>query len=120
VHASDIESSTPLGRSPPGSSSLAPAIRGTPATPPFLLGILKDLVLRRRPECAPSTARSASASSTIVRDVGDAQVAHALEIDYLNWIDLSGKNVYVLKDVVSTGVIETYCSPSSGRSGRPR
>ena len=31
-----------------------------------------------------------------------------MEIDFLSWIDISGRNVYVVKDVVATGVIETY------------
>lgn len=43
-----------------------------------------------------------------VRDVTDTAIASAMEIDFLSWIDLSGKNVYLLKDVVSTGVIENY------------
>ena len=44
----------------------------------------------------------------VVRDVADTETAAAVEIDFLNWIDIAGKNVYLLKDVVSTGVIETY------------
>ena len=44
----------------------------------------------------------------VVRDVADTEVAAAMEIDFLNWIDIAGRHVYVLKDVVSTGVIETY------------
>jgi hypoxanthine phosphoribosyltransferase len=43
-----------------------------------------------------------------VSDVSDHQIADAVEIDFLNWIDISGRNVYVLKDVVATGVIENY------------
>ena len=44
----------------------------------------------------------------VVRDITDAETATALEIDYFSFIDIAGKNVYLLKDVVSTGVIETY------------
>jgi hypoxanthine phosphoribosyltransferase len=44
----------------------------------------------------------------VVRDVADTETAAAMEIDFLNWIDLAGRNVYLLKDVVSTGVIESY------------
>jgi hypoxanthine phosphoribosyltransferase len=44
----------------------------------------------------------------VIRDTADTEVAHAIEIDFLNRIDLSGKNVYLVKDVVSTGVIESY------------
>jgi hypoxanthine phosphoribosyltransferase len=43
-----------------------------------------------------------------VRDVADTEVAAAMEINFRNSIDISGKNVYLLKDVVSTGVIENY------------
>jgi hypoxanthine phosphoribosyltransferase len=44
----------------------------------------------------------------VVRDVADTQTAEAMEIDFLTHFDIKGKNVYLLKDVVSTGVIETY------------
>ena len=44
----------------------------------------------------------------VVRDVADTEVATALEIDFLNWTNIAGKHVYLLKDVVSTGIIETY------------
>lgn len=44
----------------------------------------------------------------VVRDIADTEVATAMEIDFLNHIEITGKNVYVLKDVVSTGVIENY------------
>ena len=44
----------------------------------------------------------------VVRDMADAQTADALEIDYFSYSDIARKNVYLLKDVVSTGVIETY------------
>ena len=40
--------------------------------------------------------------------MADAETANALEIDYFSYSDIGGKNVYLLKDVVSTGVIETY------------
>ncbi|HEX9160516.1 MAG TPA: phosphoribosyltransferase family protein [Thermoanaerobaculia bacterium] len=44
----------------------------------------------------------------VVRDIADAETAQALEIDYFSYTDIAGKNVYLLKDVVSTGVIENY------------
>ena len=44
----------------------------------------------------------------VVRDVADAETANALEIDYFSYTDIGRKNVYLLKDVVSTGVIENY------------
>ena len=44
----------------------------------------------------------------VVRDIADTEIATALEIDFLSHTELDGRNVYILKDVVSTGVIETY------------
>jgi hypoxanthine phosphoribosyltransferase len=44
----------------------------------------------------------------VVRDVADSEIADALEIDFLSFTDIRGRRVYVLKDVVSTGVIENY------------
>lgn len=44
----------------------------------------------------------------VERNVADTEVAAALEIDFMSSINLSGKNVYLLKDVMSTGVIENY------------
>ena len=43
----------------------------------------------------------------VIRDMADTGPT-AMEIDYLQSSDIAGKNVYLLKDVVSTGVIETY------------
>ena len=44
----------------------------------------------------------------VVRDEADTEVAAALEIDFLSHTDITRKKVYVLKDVVSTGIIENY------------
>jgi hypoxanthine phosphoribosyltransferase len=44
----------------------------------------------------------------VVRDAADNETADALEIDFLSFTDIRGRNVYVLKDVVNTGVIENY------------
>lgn len=44
----------------------------------------------------------------VVRDMADTEIATALEIDFLSHTELAGRQVYVLKDVVSTGVIENY------------
>jgi hypoxanthine phosphoribosyltransferase len=44
----------------------------------------------------------------VVRDAADNQIADALEIDFLSFTDIRARNVYVLKDVVNTGVIENY------------
>jgi hypoxanthine phosphoribosyltransferase len=43
----------------------------------------------------------------VVRDIAD-QHADALEIDFLSYTDIRERRVYLLKDVVSTGVIENY------------
>jgi len=43
----------------------------------------------------------------VIRDMADTGPT-AMEIDYLQSSDIGGRNVYLLKDVVSTGVIETY------------
>jgi hypoxanthine phosphoribosyltransferase len=44
----------------------------------------------------------------VVRDMADTLTATALEIDFVSHVEIEGRNVYVLKDVVSTGVIENY------------
>ena len=44
----------------------------------------------------------------VIRDVADTDTAAALEIDFVSYTEIAGRNVYVLKDVVSTGVIENY------------
>jgi hypoxanthine phosphoribosyltransferase len=44
----------------------------------------------------------------VVREISDTETATALEIDFVSHVELAGQNVYLLKDVVSTGVIENY------------
>jgi hypoxanthine phosphoribosyltransferase len=44
----------------------------------------------------------------VVRDAADALTHDAIEIDFLNYIDIGGTHVYLIKDVVATGVIENY------------
>jgi len=44
----------------------------------------------------------------VVRDIADQHIADAVEIDFLSYTDIRDRRVYVLKDVVSTGVIENY------------
>lgn len=44
----------------------------------------------------------------VIRDMGDTGTAEAMEIDFLTHFAMQGKNLYLLKDVVSTGIIETY------------
>lgn len=40
--------------------------------------------------------------------MSDNTTADALEIDFLSFTDIRNRNVYVLKDVVNSGVIENY------------
>jgi hypoxanthine phosphoribosyltransferase len=42
----------------------------------------------------------------VIRDAADT--TDALEIDFLSYTDINARRVYVLKDVVATGVIENY------------
>ena len=44
----------------------------------------------------------------VIRDMSDTQVAEAMEIDFFAHFDMRGKRIYLLKDVVTTGVIESY------------
>ncbi|HEX9985733.1 MAG TPA: phosphoribosyltransferase family protein [Thermoanaerobaculia bacterium] len=44
----------------------------------------------------------------VIRDVADNTTADALEIDFLSFTDIRGRDVYVLKDVVATGIIENW------------
>lgn len=43
-----------------------------------------------------------------IQDIADTEIAEAMEIDFVSHCDLNGRNVYVIKDVVSTGIIESY------------
>lgn len=44
----------------------------------------------------------------VVQGVSDTDIAEAIQISYLTHFEMDGKNIYLLKDVVSTGVIESY------------
>lgn len=44
----------------------------------------------------------------VLRDVADTEIAEAVEIDFLTHFDIRRQHVFLLKDVVSTGIIETY------------
>jgi hypoxanthine phosphoribosyltransferase len=44
----------------------------------------------------------------VIRDMSDTEVAEAMEIDFLTHFDMRGKKIYLLKDVITTGVIESY------------
>jgi hypoxanthine phosphoribosyltransferase len=90
-------------------AALAAEIRDDAGEAPlFLLGILKgascftaDLLRRIHGEATYGFI-------DVVRDSTRTHGESAVEIDFLSWIDIAGRNVYVVKDVVTTGVIETY------------
>jgi hypoxanthine phosphoribosyltransferase len=74
----------------------------------FLLGILKGAAVFLSDLMRAVPGQVGYGFIDVVRDEADTEVATALEIDFLSHIELAGRNVYVLKDVVSTGVIESY------------
>jgi hypoxanthine phosphoribosyltransferase len=74
----------------------------------FLLGILKGAALFTADLLRAIPGDVSYAFIDVVRDASDSETADALEIDFLSFTDIRGRNVYLLKDVVSTGVIETY------------
>jgi hypoxanthine phosphoribosyltransferase len=74
----------------------------------FLLGILKGTALFLADLLRAVPGDVSYAFIDVVRDVADNETADALEIDFLSFTDIRGRNVYVLKDVVATGVIENY------------
>ena len=74
----------------------------------FLLGILKgtSCFIADLMRAIPGTVSYGFID--VVRDINDTDAANALEIDFISYTEIAGRNVYVLKDVVSTGVIENY------------
>lgn len=74
----------------------------------FLLGILKGVSCFLPDLLRAIPGDVAYGYIDVVRDQADTEVAHALEIDFVSFTEIAGRNVYVLKDVVSTGVIENY------------
>ena len=74
----------------------------------FLLGVLKGAALFLADLLRAIPGDVSYGFIDVIRDMADTAVATAMEIDYLQHSDIAGKNVYLLKDVVSTGVIETY------------
>jgi len=74
----------------------------------FLLGILKGTSCFLADLIRAIPGNVSYGFIDVVRDFADAETATALEIDYFSYTDIGSKNVYLLKDVVSTGVIESY------------
>ena len=74
----------------------------------FLLGILKGASLFLGDLLRAIPGDVSYGFIDVIRDVSDNQIADALEIDFLSFTDIRGRRVYVLKDVVATGVIENY------------
>ncbi len=74
----------------------------------FLLGILKGASCFLADLMRAIPGPVGYAFIDVVRDPADTETASALEIDFLSYTDISGRCVYVLKDVISTGVIENY------------
>lgn len=73
----------------------------------FLLGILKGATLFLADLLRAIPGDVSYAFIDVVRDGAD-NAADALEIDFLSFNDIRSRKVYVLKDVVATGVIENY------------
>ena len=74
----------------------------------FLLGILKGTAVFLADLLRAIPGEVGYGFIDVIRDVADTEIATALEIDFLSHTELAGRQVYVLKDVVSTGVIENY------------
>lgn len=74
----------------------------------FLLGILKGSCVFLADLLRSIPGDVGYGYIDVVRDIADTEIATALEIDFLSHTELAGRNVYLLKDVVSTGIIETY------------
>ena len=76
--------------------------------PVLLLAILKGTAVFLADLLRATAAPVSFDFIDVIRDVNDTDAADALEIDFLTHFDLRQKRVYLLKDVVSTGMIESY------------
>lgn len=74
----------------------------------FLLGILKGASLFLADLIRSIPGNVSYGFIDVIRDTSDNLTADALEIDFLSFTDIRGRNVFVLKDVVNTGIIENY------------
>lgn len=76
--------------------------------PIFILGVLKGTTCFVADLLRATEGDVGYGFIDVVRDAADGMPGDAIEIDFLNFLDIAGKNVYLVKDVVSTGVIENY------------
>jgi hypoxanthine phosphoribosyltransferase len=74
----------------------------------FLLGILKGTSCFLADLLRAIPGDVAYGYIDVIRDIADTDTASALEIDFISHTEIAGRNVFVLKDVVSTGIIENY------------
>lgn len=74
----------------------------------FLLGILKGAAVFLADLLRAIDGDVTYGFIDVVRDEADTGVASALEIDFVSYTNIAGRDVYVIKDIVSTGVIENY------------
>ena len=74
----------------------------------FLLGILKGASVFLADLMRAIDGAVTYGFIDVVRDEADTGVASALEIDFVSYTNITGRDVYVIKDIVSTGVIENY------------
>ena len=72
----------------------------------FLLGILKGASVFLSDLMRNIQGDTSYGFIDVIRDVADE--TDALEIDFLSYTDIRNRDVYVLKDVVNSGVIENY------------
>ena len=74
----------------------------------FLLGILKGTSVFIADLLRALPGEVSYGFIDVIRDTAETHGTDALEIDFLSFTDIRGRDVYVLKDVVNTGVIENY------------
>lgn len=74
----------------------------------FLLGILKGAAVFLADLLRAIDGPVSFGFIDVIRDSPDQQIADALEIDFLSFTDIRGRHVFVVKDVVNSGIIENY------------
>lgn len=76
--------------------------------PVFLLGILNGSAVFLSDLLRALPGEVSYEFIKVFSEPADTDIADALEIDFLTHFSIADKNVYLLKDVVSTGIIENY------------